>query len=99
MKTYAQLGYRTKLDSIDKLYYLHGESKYQSKAMIHAILKERDSMYYYLDKAKYSLFHTIGACADKDLSPYKNEARFKALLKSFYIPYTHPTDLTYLTED
>ena len=93
--TYAHLGERKKLDSIDKLYYLHGEFKYQRKARIHAILKERDSMYYYLNKARYAFTGTaMWLCSNKDLAPYKNEARFKAVLKKFYVPYTHPIDPT-----
>ncbi len=53
-RTYAQLGDREKLDSINKIYFVHGEFKYFNKAYVHAILKERDSMYYYLNKVRYS---------------------------------------------
>ncbi|GGW67806.1 TolB-like protein [Winogradskyella epiphytica] len=88
-KTYAQLGDITKVDSVNKLFYFYGEHKNQWKAEVQAILKKEDSMYYYLDKTKFAFTGTvIAVCASRDLAPYRNEERFKALLKDHFIPYT-----------
>ena len=85
-KTYAQLGDRAKLDSINKSYFIHGEYKYFNKAYVHAILHERDSMYYYLNKVRYSFRNALGVTnAAPEFEPYKNDARYKALLKAFFI--------------
>jgi len=85
--TYAQLGDREKLDSINKIYFVHGEYKYFQKAYVHAILKEPDSMYYYLNKVRYSFRNTfILTNGAPEFEPYKNDARYKQLLKEFFIP-------------
>ena len=87
LKTYAQLGDRVKLDSINKIYFVHGEYKYFSKAYVHAILKDRDSMYYYLNKVRYSFRNAFPVTnGSPEFDPYKNDTRYKALLKEFYIP-------------
>ncbi|WP_157418006.1 tetratricopeptide repeat protein [Aequorivita capsosiphonis] len=88
-KTYAQLGDRAKLDSINKLYFVQGEYKYFYRAYVHAILKERDSMYYCLNKVKYSYYNPFTLTnGSPEFEPYKNDSRYKALLKEFYIPIT-----------
>jgi len=57
------------------------------KALVHAILKERDSMYYYLDKLKYAYNTNIAVPNSmNEFDPYRNEERFKSLLKEFYMP-------------
>ena len=87
LKTYAQLGDRVKLDSINKIYFVHGEYKYFSKVYVHAILKDRDSMYYYLNKLRYSFRNAFPVTnGSPEFDPYKNDTRYKALLKEFYIP-------------
>ncbi len=86
-RNYAQLGDRRKLDSINKLYLVQDESLYYDKALVHAILKERDSMYYYLNRMKYTLnFQIIRVNGDPDIDPYRQEERYKALLRAVYIP-------------
>jgi hypothetical protein len=90
--TYAQLGYSKELDSINNRCYFHGEHRFQIKARVHAILKQPDSMYYYLNKSKYALYGTPYVYMDmNEFNPYRNDTRFKALLKEYYIPYTPPS--------
>ena len=90
--TYAQLGYTKKMDSINKICYLHGDHRFQIKAQVHAILKQPDSMYYYLNKAKYAFYGTpYFYINEKDFDPYRNDTRFKALLKEYYIPFIPPS--------
>jgi len=86
VSTYAQLGDRKKIDSMNKKYvYYRGNYHYIQKAIIHAILKDRDSMYYYLEKAKfYILMRTPNG--RREFDPYRNEERFKALLREHYLP-------------
>jgi hypothetical protein len=57
------------------------------KAMVFAILKERDSMYYYVDKEKdiYNVFKFNGAV---EVDAYRKEDRYKAFLKKNYLPIT-----------
>ena len=88
-KTYAQLGDRAKLDSINKSYFVYGEYKYFNKAYVHAILKERDSMYYYLNKVRYSFRNALPVTnGSPEFDPYKNDKRYKALLKEIFITIT-----------
>jgi TolB-like protein/Tfp pilus assembly protein PilF len=57
-------------------------------AGLYAMLKEKDSMYHYLDKLNdiYSMRSVNG---DFIFDPYRKEERFKALLKKHYLPITH----------
>ena len=59
------------------------------KARVFAILKERDSMYYYLEKEKnYTYFdHVFNGLKEAD--PYRKEERYKAYLKKNYLPIPH----------
>ena len=51
-------------------------------------LKEKDSMYRYLEKLRpIEKFHVING--GKEFDPYRKEERFKALLKKHYLPITH----------
>ncbi len=54
-------------------------------AIVFAILKERDSMYYYLDREKdiYNVFKFNGSV---EAGPYLQEARYQAFLKKNYLP-------------
>ena len=85
--TYAQLGDRKKVDIMNKNYYLgvEGWSHNTQRAFVYAILKERDSMYYYLEKAKFE-FKMRWANGRREFDPYRNEERFKALLREHYLP-------------
>ncbi|MBT8287417.1 MAG: hypothetical protein KJO00_05335 [Bacteroidia bacterium] len=58
------------------------------KALVFAVLNERDSMYYYIDKEKdiYNVFKFNGAV---EVDPYRKEERYKAFLKKNYLPLTH----------
>jgi len=62
--------------------------KNYEKARVFAILKERDSMYYYINKEKdiYNIRHFNSFF---EVDPYRKEERFKALLKKHYLPLTH----------
>jgi len=85
--TYARLGDIHKLDSISKTYSLYGSYNYSNKALVHAILKERDSMYYYFDKLKYlPSANFIEISCETEFDPYRKDERFKTLLGEFYIP-------------
>ena len=62
-----------------------------NKAKVFAILKERDSMYYYIDKMDSNIWNgeireTNGS---KEFDPYRKEKRYKAFLKKNYYPITH----------
>jgi TolB-like protein/AraC-like DNA-binding protein len=86
--THAQLGDREKVDSISKkLYWGTGQDKYWRtfRAFTHAILKNRDSMYYYLENAKFD-GTTMLINSRREFDPYRNEDRFKAVLKANYLP-------------
>jgi len=86
--THAQLGDREKVDSISKrLYWGTGQDKYwrSFKAFTHAILKDRDSMYYYLENARFD-GTTMLVNSRREFDPYRNEDRFKAILKANYLP-------------
>jgi TolB-like protein/Tfp pilus assembly protein PilF len=86
--THAQLGNRKKVDSITKkLYWGTGQDKYWRcfRAFTHAILKNRDSMYYYLENARFDGTIRI-ANSRREFDPYRNEERYKAILRANYLP-------------
>ncbi len=58
------------------------------KARVYAILMEKDSMYYYLNKTilKEALYYING---NNYFNPYRKEERFKTFLKKNYLPLTH----------
>ena len=91
MLTYAQLGDRKKVDKLLNNYYSLIGSKWHINihtATTYAILKEKDSMYHYLEKLRpIDKFHE--ANRRKEFDPYRKEERFKALLKKHYLPITH----------
>ena len=55
-----------------------------TKAIVFAILKERDSMYYYMDKETIENILKINGSIELD--PYRKEDRYKAFLKKNYLP-------------
>lgn len=86
--THAQLGNREKVDSISKkLYWGTGQDKYwrSFRAFTHAILKNRDSMYFYLENARFDGTTRL-VNSRREFDPYRNEDRFKAILKANYLP-------------
>jgi TolB-like protein/AraC-like DNA-binding protein len=58
------------------------------KARVFAILKERDSMYHYINKEK-DVYKIRYFNSYFEVDPYRKEERFKALLKKNYLPLTH----------
>ena len=93
---FAQLGDRESLDSlIDK-----NLSGTYSKAFSYAILEEKDSMYYYLERIEaldrsryptrsYRWFGLRTVNSWREFDPYRKEERFKAILRKNYLPITH----------
>jgi len=89
--TYAQLGDRKKVDSILIDYYELNRTKYWlniDKAIVFAIMKEKDSMYHYLEKLR-PIEDFFEPNSRFEFDPYRKEERFKALLKKHYLPLTH----------
>ena len=58
------------------------------KARVFAILRERDSMYYYINKEK-DIYKIRNFNSYFEVDPYRKEERFKTLLKKHYLPLTH----------
>lgn len=58
------------------------------KARVFAILEERDSMYYYINKEK-DIYKIRYFNSYFEVDPYRKEERFKALLRKHYLPLTH----------
>ena len=58
---------------------------YGNKAVVYAILKETDSMYHYLNKidSKPRIRNING---NNVFNPYRNQPRYKAILKKNYLP-------------
>jgi TolB-like protein/AraC-like DNA-binding protein/Tfp pilus assembly protein PilF len=83
--TYAQLGDRK---TIDSLFNMDDGWTSSTKAFIYAILEERDSMYYYMEKM-HNADGIRGPNSRREFDPYRKEERFKALLKKNYLPLTH----------
>jgi len=88
---YAQLGDRVKVDSLleNKHPYGYRETN-MTKAFVYAILEEKDSMYYYLDKVRNTFSPGISDVnSQREFDPYRKEERYKAFLKKNYLPLTH----------
>ena len=87
--TYAQLGDRKKVDSINKK-FPWGTGRLgdwrTKKAIFHAVLKNSDSMYFYLENQKgwRAILGEVNGRPEFD--PYRNEDRFKAFLRKNYLP-------------
>jgi len=91
MLTYAQLGDRKKVGKFLNNYYslYRGHTFFNDDmAITYAILKEKDSMYHYLEKLRpIAEFHYVNSRFE--FNPYRKEERFKALLRKHYLPITH----------
>lgn len=59
-----------------------------TKTVMFAILKERDSMYYYLEK-ELKIEEIKWFNGYNEANPYRKEERYKAFLKKNYLPLTH----------
>ena len=62
------------------------ETSNTDKAFIYAILKERDSMYYYLEQKDIE-FKFVNS--RREFDPYRKEEQYLAFLKRTYLPITH----------
>jgi TolB-like protein/Tfp pilus assembly protein PilF len=82
--TYAQLGDRKTIDSLFK----EDSWSDNTKVFVYAILKEKDSMYHFLEKI-ISIYGINGPNSRREFDPYRKEERYKALLKKNYLPITH----------
>lgn len=83
--TYAQIGDQKKVDSLNNR-YPWGDNRLRAKrAILHAILKNKDSMYYYLETTKFDLT-MVNFNSRREFDPYRNEERYKAILRDNYIP-------------
>jgi len=86
--TYAQLGDRKKVDSINKRHPLGSRDQLKwriNKAILHAVLKDRDSMYYYLEQARFD-GNVLYVNTRREFDPYRDEERYKAFLRTNYFP-------------
>jgi len=81
---YAQLADTKCIDSLFKNYIFYDSDK----ALVYAILKEKDSMYHYLEKTSINRTGR-GPNSRKEFDPYRKEERYKAFLRKNYLPITH----------
>jgi len=65
-----------------------GNLRNYEKARVFAILKERDSMYYFINKEK-DIYNIREFNSYFEVDPYRKEERFKAFLKKNYLPLTN----------
>jgi TolB-like protein/Tfp pilus assembly protein PilF len=91
--TYAQLGDKKRVDSLlyntDYDYSRFGYTRY-GNAFIYAVLKEKESMYHYLEELFIDDLNAIrGPNGRREFDPYRKEERYKALLRKHYLPITH----------
>jgi len=78
--TYAQIGDAQNLKTVfDKL-------NATNKAVIFAILKQRDSMYFYLNKDDVTLRQARFPNSRPEMDPYRKEPRYMEFLKKHYFP-------------
>ena len=62
----------------------------RDKAVVYAILKEKDSMYHYLNSFDvYQTFFLPHLNSLRAFDPYRKEERYKAFLRKNYFPITH----------
>ncbi len=83
---YKSLVY-AKQGEIDSIYKIMKTYPYSSleRARIFAVMQERDSMYHYLN-GKSNLREIMQFNGYMDFDPYRNEPKFKAFLKKYYLP-------------
>jgi TolB-like protein/AraC-like DNA-binding protein len=87
--TYAQMGNRKKVDSMNKRFPWgtgRMDDWFRHRASIHAALKDRDSMYFYLEDMRLWFQEPLHLNGHKEVDPYRNEDRFKAFLRMNYLP-------------
>ncbi len=82
----AQLG---KKNDVYQLLKDHNDMTNSRKAFIFALLKDKDSMYHYLDRINSVYIDSKWINGRTELDPYRKEKRYKAFLKKNYLPITH----------
>jgi len=77
-----------KLRDTTQTYYLLNNHifSYGQKARVFAILQEKDSMYYYLNRLV--ALDCLSINDKEEFDPFRNEQEFKAFLKKNYFPYS-----------
>ncbi|MBT8303556.1 MAG: helix-turn-helix domain-containing protein [Bacteroidia bacterium] len=87
--TYAKAGNRKKVDSMYKL-FPWGTGRLSTwsvnRAIIHAHLKDRDSMYHHLENIWSQWSVPMVNEHGRVFDPYRNEERFKSFLRKWYLP-------------
>ncbi len=85
--TYAALNNRKKVDSLNTIFPWGTGRKIDwrsRRAILHALLKDKDSMYYYLDHIQFDMWAWY-AYSRKEFDPYRTEDRFKAFEKKWFL--------------
>jgi TolB-like protein/AraC-like DNA-binding protein/Flp pilus assembly protein TadD len=88
--SYSQANLFAQRGEINKAYEILNKdvlANYE-KAKVFAILKERDSMYYYINKEQ-DIYNIREFNSYFEVDPYRKEERFKALLRKHYLPLTY----------
>jgi len=75
------------IDSINELRAKHKISNVHM-ASVYANLKERDSMYHYMNSIS-KITDALSVNYKREFDPYRKEERYKAFLKKNYLPLTH----------
>ena len=86
MTVLAKLG---KKNEVYKLLKGHNDMANSRKAFVFTILKERDSMYHYLDRIKRVHIDSKWVNGRSEFDPYRKEERYKEFLRKNYLPITH----------
>ncbi|MCK5638442.1 MAG: tetratricopeptide repeat protein, partial [Flavobacteriaceae bacterium] len=86
MLVLAQLG---KKNDVYQLLIDHNDMVNSRKAFIFALLKDKDSMYHYLNRISSVYIDSKWINGRTELDPYRKEERYKAFLKKNYLPITH----------
>ena len=74
-------------DTVQTYYILNNHVLgYGQKARVFAILKQKDSMYYYLNRL--GPLDCLNINDKLEFEPYRKEPKFKAFLKKNYFPYS-----------
>ena len=84
--------YRKKTDKLINNYYIeYGRTEWinEDLAISYAILREKDSMYHYLEKLRPIDQFATFINNRGDFDPYRKEERYKAILRQYYLPITH----------
>ena len=86
MLVLAQLGEKK---DVYQLLKDHNDMVNSKKALVFSILKERDSMYHYLNKISSVYIDSKWINGRTEFDPFRKEERYKAFLKKNYLPITH----------